>query len=382
MWPWASLGLHYSAKTFNALVFSAFQFVAQLEAVPPEVLRMETALLRKAAPGPGNWCRPGELWHLRTHYGCPASFRSLTLTGLATLARVAKFENRLHGGLRAEVRSQQLWHWRCTSRFQARADRWDSWYCSAPVTVLTDAWSTLRQKGITHTRIELHAAKGAPRPWSREAMDKIRKGYQKSIVHLLTEQDGYNAEKWSRRKLTHWGLPDRRDADRHLRRLSALQTQVAPRVLAALLKCAWNGWATARRRQTRANPCLLGCGTGEDAIEHYAQCRVTHAAARKWLRMPPPLTPLLHHWALGAPACVVVERDPGWWVKTAILVYAVQHTTNAARHAGGPLLAEHADRALRQAMIEGARDSPATASLRYRGPGPPPPPNNAGGGGN
>ena len=188
-WPWASLGLHYAAWAYNALVFSAFQFVAQLEAVPQEILRVEEALLRKGAPGPENWCRPGGLWHLRTHYGCPAGFRSLALTGLAALARVAKFENRLQGGLRTEARSQQLWHWRCTSRFQARVDRWDEWYCSTPVTILTDAWSTLAHKGITHTKIELRAAGGAPRPWTRETMDRMRGAYQKTTISLLMDQD-------------------------------------------------------------------------------------------------------------------------------------------------------------------------------------------------
>ena len=138
-WQWCDLGLHYAARVSNALTLSTFQIMAQLAAAPSSALAVEAALLRKAAPGPGNWCRPTELWHLRSHYGFPVAFRNLALVGLASLARVHRFENRLQGSLQAERRSRLLWHWRCTSRYQRRVDRWDSRHCAAPVTILTDA---------------------------------------------------------------------------------------------------------------------------------------------------------------------------------------------------------------------------------------------------
>ena len=37
-------------------------FIAQLESPPPEIHALEEALLRKVAPGPGEWAQPADVF--------------------------------------------------------------------------------------------------------------------------------------------------------------------------------------------------------------------------------------------------------------------------------------------------------------------------------
>lgn len=48
-WDWASLGLQYATRVWNAYVMPTLLFVAQLEPPPPEVVKAQAAVLRKAA---------------------------------------------------------------------------------------------------------------------------------------------------------------------------------------------------------------------------------------------------------------------------------------------------------------------------------------------
>eukprot|EP00973_Karenia_brevis_P004311 590785-Karenia_brevis.AAC.1 len=45
-------------------------------------------------------------------------------------------------------------------------------------------------------------------------------------------------------------------------------------VTAACIKTALNGWCTARRFQQSQIQCRFGCGSRQDSIEHYLQCRI------------------------------------------------------------------------------------------------------------
>ena len=161
---------------------------------------------------------------------------------------------------------------------------------------------------------------------------------------------------WTREKLQRWGLRDRRQSDRSLTRLRKLGPEVPPRVMAAVIGCIWNKWPTARRGQRRGCPCLLGCGMGEDSVQHYACCRFTRDAARRWLGINYRFSEPLEHWMLAAPTCVEVETTPRWWERIALLLYAVQRVTSSLRHARGLQLGDDGvRRALRQGLLEGVR---------------------------
>ena len=75
-----------------------------------------------------------------------------------------------------------------------------------------------------------------------------------------------------RRRLERWRIDvfPRVRAARLRSLLLRLEPLAPPRVRAAVLRTALNGWCTARRFQG-TGMCFLGCG-GEDSVEHYAVC--------------------------------------------------------------------------------------------------------------
>ena len=363
-WPWAELGLFYGTQVWNTLVVSLYSYVGQLELPPAAVLQDEEMLLRKAAPGPGNWCGTAELHRLRRQFGFAGEFKSLDTALRAARYRVACKENLDSGGLHVRSRARELAAARRTTQHVVREARWLDWYAAAHCTVLSRTLQEFEAQGITEGVVEAEAAGSRPRPWSVATMNLVCKTFQRTARRLWEAGDRYNAEQWTRHKLHRWGLRDRRQATRSLDRLRALAQTVPPRVMAATLGCVWNRWATARRRQRRGCPCLLGCGSGEDSIEHYACCRITREAARRWLGLHFRFSAPLEHWMLAAPTCAEVEASTSWWARIALLQYAVHRTTNAVRHSGGPQLPEEEVMgAVRQGLLEAVRGHAAAARL-------------------
>ena len=64
-------------------------------------MRFETAALRQAAPGPGNWATPEDLWNLHC-LGMPRPFRSLAVLAKAAQLRLLTTDNAMHGGMQVE----------------------------------------------------------------------------------------------------------------------------------------------------------------------------------------------------------------------------------------------------------------------------------------
>ena len=359
LWDWSQLGLFYATQVYITMVLSLFSFASQLECPPAEVLAAETALLRKVAPGAGGWCRQSELHNLKQGYHFAGEFKDVTTTTAAAQLRVAHYENRHHGGLRLHQREAALDAAQRETQYVDRSWRLREWYTHAPTVVLQDTIRRLRHQGVTMRRVEDIAAGGLERPWNDATTRKVRNRFQKTARELIQAQSRYDAEEWTRRKLGKWGLHDRREATRCLERVRGLATAVPPRVMAAAIGCVWSRWPTARRFQNRDSECLLGCGFGEDSIKHYACCRRTRGAARKWLGIEYRISAPHQHWAFAAPSCVEVESHPGWWARIALLQYAVYRTTNAERsaaHRRDPMSEEFCMQSLRQGLIEGARN--------------------------
>ena len=120
---WASLhlGMYMNAQIYRSLCMSVLSFLGQLEEIPDEVMKLEPWALRQLAPGPGNWIRTTDLFHLRK-YGHPFAFQSFQLTALAAKLRVYHFEpqlqcKELHSKLVQAFASAQIKH-----------AEWDQWY--------------------------------------------------------------------------------------------------------------------------------------------------------------------------------------------------------------------------------------------------------------
>ena len=162
----------------------------------------------------------------------------------------------------------------------------------------------------------------------------------------------------ARRRLDRWPLRSR-PCDRPAKLVAVVQLLSAhgtPRVAAAFLRTAMNGWCTARRFQGHA-PCALGCRSGSDCIEHYAQCEVYHEFCRRRAGLETPA-------GRGKLACFLnlspsggvaggERRDDQCVLLRALTVYAAYRTQAAVRT--GALLRRNAPGALLSFLREGAR---------------------------
>ena len=121
---------------------------------------------------------------------------------------------------------------------------------------------------------------------------RVRKHFQKTVRKALDSKIQVKAGSRMRWKLDRWnlcGFPGI-TAERYLRALEVVKAWLPPRVGAASLRTAWNGWCT-RRRFQQYGPCLFSCGSflQEDSIEHYACCRTCVSFLRKRLHFQGPI---------------------------------------------------------------------------------------------
>ena len=92
-----------------------------------------------------------------------------------------------------------------------------------------------------------------------------------------------------RRRLDRWtlvSLPGHRPM-RFQSNLSSIAPLVPPRVIAAVVRTAFNGWCTAQRFQS-CDSCIFGCDGSQDSIEHYACCSQFLSLCRRHLQLGPP----------------------------------------------------------------------------------------------
>ncbi|CAK0840352.1 unnamed protein product, partial [Prorocentrum cordatum] len=112
---WANVhqGLHIGIFACNVCAVSVLSFLAQLENPPPRVRALETATLRKVAPGPGNWVSK-DLWYFREGYGqnrLSMSARGIAFDTIAPSIKLApssvedgpKMERRVRSGFQCEA---------------------------------------------------------------------------------------------------------------------------------------------------------------------------------------------------------------------------------------------------------------------------------------
>ena len=348
LWGALSLGLQWAAKTYNIYAISVLSYLAQLEAPPPEAYRAEVSALRRAAPGPGSWAIPQDLWHLRECYGQHASFRSLETMALSAKVRVATYEPlTLHGASLRQRAANLRFCLANTERFD-RLARWSAWYKGSVLLVLVGALDGFRKFGFDGATVQAKLAGKAEKPWTEQVATKVKRGLQRAVALNLLEVNRPNAEMRMWHKLQRWQMagPEAQVACRVLRLLGDLRVLVAPRVSAALFSALWNRWVTARRfhqRHATQNHCVLGCGgAAGDSIEHYCHCRAVRTCAWKFLRVD--ISNLgLQEFLMAEPGPV----DPDELTCRAVLVYATFRATNYYR-AHGTCAGDIAVAALRQ----------------------------------
>ena len=192
----------------------------------------------------------------------------------------------------------------------------------------------------------------------------LRKQYQSLVLKQLLAHDRYSTEALLRRKLERWrikGVPEGTLTRRATQILSWAFDMTSPRIAGVLFRSWLNGWCTARRFQSRASTCLLGCNLPspdcEDSIEHYAHCRIVRCFASEVLRLPAQLVGNLQGLL-----CLHAGVSDDIRVLQLLLLYAIYTATNIIRRNAAPQQVQSVRELLLQLMHQGA--SPSSNSQR------------------
>ena len=343
-WSTSGAGMHLTILAYRVYIASLVRFHAQLDNLPEHWDDVERRALLKLFRGPTGWTVPVVLRNLRA-LGFHMEIPNMRSYASAAQCRVYRFDNVGRGGLHIRDRVHALQAAARRSPYVSRVATWSQWFDTNFITNLYGSWKSLLGADSHFARQGVRAADGrirAPPQWQRQAVGILHIPDQSGLfVHL-------------RRRLDKWDVPvlPGRRVDRLVLHMKALTNDVPPRVLAAALRTACDGWCSARRFQ-QERPCPF-CGLpAADDIAHFARCPTILDVWRRALALPAaePTERLTRFLGLGRDSHS--ER-----VRAAIGVYAVYATHCAARHGAV------ADRGAVEAHVRDVlRGSPAAAAL-------------------
>ena len=240
---------------FNTFLVAVLEFVAQLCIPTEDAQAAMTEAMRTWASGPGNWCTLADLENL--HLLGLHSARTIDATAKAAKLRV------LH---RACPDARRMWHELRCVQMESIHRPLGAWHRHSFVEVLVENEDSLQECGITRNKIDQAKSE-------KQRFQHVARGMIVNPARSLTTMT-----ERVRHKLGRWKL----DAplgiliQRAFRNYPILMRNCRPCIVAMQWRTMWNGWPTSARMRsltaTDTEPCLLGCRSGSDRIEHYAVC--------------------------------------------------------------------------------------------------------------
>ena len=347
-WAKQGLGLQYDAMVYNTFAITTLAYIAQLEAPPCWLLQEEGKCLRTAAPGPGKWAVPTDLWCLHESFGLARSFKSLGWLVRAAQLRVRVIDPSCCMRREFDERVRMLRHAIDVPDVPYTKATWARWYSQSFLLRLDDNYQRFVNDvcSIQVLRNDiLGSGVGNSTPSAKQA---IKRNMQRAAYNLLLRHEAPSALERVRHNLKRWKLSDmsRRphvmlsvrqktpswQAEKTLHNLRLLGNLVPPRVVAAVFSTIWNRWTTHRRFQQRSsvtNVCSLGCSKeAENSIEHYANCACVRELGTRYLRLQGRQQINSHTFMLCNPKLTTQED----LTKAALLVYATYRAVNHQRH--------------------------------------------------
>ena len=330
-WGKMSLGMLSTMDAYQVFIAPVFMFLAQLDPVPNIFDKLEEKVGRILFPGPRGWIDTCTLKRA-TDLHFPKNLCDIRCSAVACRARVAMFENHMHGGLQVVTRARALRQVIGDHDNMFRVNRFRGWLTSNFLLSLDGSMDELR-----HVERSLGIGSSLLHDTSEEA----RQGWQARASRLVRQRCQLSPMMHVRRKLDRWQvrtLPGHR-ANHWVKVLCSTTKLLPPRVKACQLRTAMNGWFTGRRFQ-QTGGCLFACRDSEDSIEHYAHCKAFHQLCKQWLGLdkPPPDERLadflgIQPWVNSLPEHC---RDDNGFATVAALraigVFSLYKTHNAVRH--------------------------------------------------
>ena len=221
-----------------------------------------TEAMRCLASGPGNWCLLEDLERLNL-IGFPAGARTIQCTSQAAKLRVLHSICPQARNMLNELMDIQVENLRRPL---------GPWHRRSFVEIIVHNEDALRNAGITLSSIEQSLSLSLDRAISFQAAARQAITNPKRSLDALAHRIRHKLQRW---KLQ---VPPGILVQRVFRNFKLLGQTCRPCVLAMQWRTLWNGWPTSARMRslTKADvaPCLFGCGSGLDRIEHCAVCEV------------------------------------------------------------------------------------------------------------
>ena len=260
-WCDLHVGTLLQLKVHKTFLLPILTFVLQLLPPSDEVARLEQISLHKILSGPGNWILLSDAQNLKSAWGFPIEFPSITFLEAAVKIRVW-----VQAAKDAEAKCKQLEHiW-----FNASRHHFPAWHTQA---LYRNVWNAVCFARSRKIDVELIV---------QDCFANNRDLQRQLYKALLSSGNAtYFPLYRLRSNLKRWRLQPFGDISCRRARncLNIISKECPPRVWFAVFRAMWNGWITSRRMRTMPgfdmqSSCKLGCPDGADELEHYCVCNL------------------------------------------------------------------------------------------------------------
>ena len=262
-------GFIASVLEYNIMCVTTLSYIGQFCVTPQSVLAVEARMLQKLTGCPRYTFTKEALWSLEL-FGMAKGFNSIRICNTAAMIRMvlqtATSFTKMKLCLDEALSDDQCMMLSLATNEVTMFDT------PAIVNTLQTAIDCAFLPDIHHTawKLQLQSFAGVAR----------NTDFQGTIIRYLSATTlEFNASDFLTKRMARWPVSDAAKPwwgfiGPFVMQLCQHGLRGAPQcVIAAYIKIVLNGWASARRFKLHHSQCVFNCGSRQDSIEHYLECR-------------------------------------------------------------------------------------------------------------
>ena len=268
-------GLLSSVFEYNIMCVTTLSYIGQFFETSPRILATESRMLQRLTGCPRYTFTKEALWSL-TALGMKDGFNSVKVHNTAAMVRMALRTNTVLTKMQT-LFDEAINKDDCLmiSLVSREAPRFDT---PAIINTLQKSIDSAFLPDVQHAAWRLYLRSIVAGGVDVDVQKMISKYLDKATL-------SFNASEFLTRTMARW-RPFVSEAGKDwwsfcgvfLVQLCQVELCGAPQcVIATYIKTILNGWASSRRLKLHTNACLFGCGSQQDSIEHYMECRHVEA---------------------------------------------------------------------------------------------------------
>ena len=314
-------GFLTSVLEYNIMCVTTLSYVGQFCIVEPRVLAAEAKMLQRLTGCPRYTFSKEALWCLNS-MGMMRSFDSVKVCNIAAMVRTAIGTSTTFAHMKSLL----------DNALNDDDNLMLSLVTNEVGTFDTPAIVNTLQRAVDYAFLPdiLHLSwKGFLKGLRRDS-DEV--GSQRQIARYLAQvTNTFDAGEYFSRRMARWRSATSAGARQwwdfsgpFAVHLFNVELKGAPQcVIAACLKTLLNGWASTRRLQQEQAGCVFGCGSKQDAIEHYLECKVLEGIWNNIFRV---------EWGVFECRLAVGSADIQGRILRSYFLYGLFATYNLLRH--------------------------------------------------